>query len=147
MNYSSSHWVYVFGFFALFIGACLCYCCFLYFSHISTTVTCISLFFCFCSSPLFLYHLPISYSIRFLLVGIVFVFVSLMCEGGLRVFKNAVNATGRVSSSWVNVMEVCVSWIGISCKRGHDLMSSSHSFLFFWRIVKFFNVSCKCPFA
>jgi hypothetical protein len=26
-------------------------------------------------------------------------------------------------------------------------MSSSHSFLFFWRIVKFFNVSCKCPFA
>jgi hypothetical protein len=59
-------------------------------------------------SPL-LCHLPILYSFHFLLVGIVLIFVSLMCVGGLWLFKNAVDAVRRVLSSWVNVMEVCLS--------------------------------------
>jgi hypothetical protein len=51
---------------------------------------------------------------------------------GLQLFKNAIDATRRVRSSCVNVMEACVSWIGVGCERGHGLIFYSPSFLFFW---------------
>ncbi len=37
---------------------------------------------------------------------------------GLCLFRNAVDSTGKLLSSWVNATEVCVSWTGVSCERG-----------------------------
>ncbi|CAK9229357.1 unnamed protein product [Sphagnum troendelagicum] len=37
---------------------------------------------------------------------------------GLRLFRNAVDSTGKSLSSWVNATEICVSWTGVSCERG-----------------------------
>ncbi len=84
-------------------------------------------------------------SIPLLFCGYHFCFCFLNVWKGMRLFKNTVDATRRVRSSWANVMEVCVSWIGVNCERGHGLISSSLSFMFFWRIVQFLNVSCKWP--
>lgn len=58
------------------------------------------------------------YSFHFLLMGIVFVLFSLMCVGGFRHFKNAIDVMGKVQSSWVNVTEMCVCWTRISCEKG-----------------------------
>jgi hypothetical protein len=37
---------------------------------------------------------------------------------GLQVFRNAVDPTRKLLSSWENATQVCVSWAGVSCERG-----------------------------
>jgi hypothetical protein len=37
---------------------------------------------------------------------------------GLQVFRNAVDPTRKLLSSWENATQVCVSWAGVSCVRG-----------------------------
>jgi len=79
-------------------------------------------------------------------MGIVFVLFSLMCVGGLRHFKNAIDVMGKVQSSWVNVMETCVSWTRISCEKGMYTSCDCHELVqwtvYPWELVIATPIAC-----